>query len=94
MLVLAVAAVCAMAVTRGLGNLSQAQEELQQVRLANQRLERENRGMYRLALRLRSDPQAQERAVRGDMGYVRADEVVYQSTSPSTPAPAVKEQQP
>jgi cell division protein FtsB len=77
--------ISAFLVMRGLANLNQMQEELKQVRQANQRLERDNRAVYRTVLRLRSDSQALERAVRRDMGLVRADEMIYQDPS-SAPA--------
>ncbi len=75
-------------VSHGLDNLKQVREELKQVRQTNQRLERENRALYRTVLRLRSDPQALERVVRRDLGVVRADEVVYQD--PSAPGSLAK----
>lgn len=81
--------VSAFLVSRGLANLNQVQEELRQVRQANQRLERENRSLYRAVLRLRADSQALERSVRRDMGLVRADEVVYQDPT-AAPAPLGK----
>lgn len=91
LLVAGVLALCALGLTRGLSHLSQVQEELQQVRATNQRLDKENSAMYRQVLRLRSDPQALERACRRDMGVVRPDEVVYQQEQP-LPRPAAKEQ--
>ncbi len=92
LLVVAVVAVSGLAVVRGVGNLGRVQDELQQVRQANLRLERDNRAMYRLVQRLRSDPQAVERACRRDMGFVRGDEVVYQLAPAEARPPAVKEQ--
>lgn len=64
--------------TRGLANLRQLQDKLVQVRETNQRLDGENRAMYRLALRLRGEGEALERVVRQDAGLVRPDELVYQ----------------
>jgi len=84
-------AICALGLTRGLGNLDQVREELQQVRATNQRLEKENNAMYRQVLRLRSDHLALERACRRDMGLVRSDEVVYQQEQP-LPRTLAKEQ--
>lgn len=69
--------VCGFAVYRGAGNLGRVQDELAQVRAANQRLDQQNRALYRSALRLRSDPKALERSCRLKMGVVRSDEVVY-----------------
>lgn len=63
---------------RGFANLHQLQEELSQVRQTNQRLDRENRAMYRLALRLRGEGEALERVARHEAGLVRPDELVYQ----------------
>lgn len=91
LLVAGVLALCVLGLTRGLSNLSQVREELQQVRATNQRLDKENRAMYRQVERLRSDPQALERTVRRDMGVLRPDEVVYQQEQP-LPKPAAKEQ--
>jgi cell division protein FtsB len=91
LLMAGVALLCALGLMRGLSHLSQVQEELQQVRVTNQRLDKENNAMYRQVLRLRSDPQALERACRRDMGVVRPDEVVYQLEQ-LPPRPASKEQ--
>lgn len=91
--VAAVAAICTLAVTRGLGNLSHVQDELQQVLQTNQRLEKENRAMYRQVSRLRGDTQALERACRRDMGVVRPDEVVYQPAV-APPRPLTGKEQP
>ncbi|MFH1060375.1 MAG: septum formation initiator family protein [Pseudomonadota bacterium] len=63
---------------RGFANLHQLREELNQVRQTNQRLDRENRAMYRLALRLRGEGEALERVVRQEAGLVRPGELVYQ----------------
>ncbi len=91
LLVAGVLALCGLGLARGLSHLSQVQEELTQVRATNQRLDKENNAMYRQVLRLRSDPQALERACRHDMGVVRPDEVIYQQEQP-LPKPAGKEQ--
>ncbi len=77
------------AVKRGFANLAEATEELDSLRASNQRLERENRSLYRQVLRLRGDPLALERACRRDMGLVRADEVVYQAPNPSSGPPGL-----
>ena len=52
-LMLAAVLVSGLALGRGFANLHNLQEELKQVRQTNQRLDQENRAMYRLALRLR-----------------------------------------
>jgi len=91
LLVAGVLVLCVLGLARGLSSLSHMQEELQQVRQTNQRLDKDNRAMYRQVLRLRSDPQALERACRRDMGVVRPDEVVYQQEQP-LPKPVAKEQ--
>jgi cell division protein FtsB len=82
---------CVLGLVRGLSHLNQVQDELQQVRATNLRLDKDNNAMYRQVLRLRSDPQALERACRRDMGVVRQDEVVYQQEQP-LPRPAGKDQ--
>ncbi len=76
-ILLAVALVCGFTLYRGFANFNKVQAELSQVRQTNQRLDAENRALYRKVLRLRGDARAQERAARQDMGLVRPDEVVY-----------------
>ncbi len=83
-LVALVLAVCLMALYRGAEKLQAARAELAQVVESNQRLDRENRALYRQVMRLRSDPRALEREARREMGMVGRDEVVYQ---PAGPAP-------
>lgn len=80
-LVVSVLLVCFFTVYKGTSQLSRAQEELSQVRMTNQRLDRENRSLYRQVQGLRSDNQALERVCRQEMGLVRPSEVVYQKTS-------------
>jgi cell division protein FtsB len=77
-LMLAAVLVSGLALGRGFANLHNLQEELKQVRQTNQRLDQENRAMYRLALRLRGEGEAMERVCRQEGGMVRPDEVVYQ----------------
>ncbi len=69
--------ICGFTVYRGTENLGRIQEELAQVRDTNQRLDQQNRALYRSVLRLRNDPRALERSCRLKMGVVRPDEVVY-----------------
>lgn len=82
----AVLALCALVLWRGAANLSSLRQELDQARHTNERLDRENRSLYRQVQRLRQDKTAQERAARRDMGLVGDDEVVY--TAPGKKAPA------
>ncbi len=77
-LLLAAVLVSGLALGRGFANLHNLQEELRQVRQTNQRLDQDNRAMYRLALRLRGEGEAMERVCRQEGGLVRPDEVVYQ----------------
>jgi cell division protein FtsB len=73
----AVLVLCAVIFYRGMANFQSVQEELAQVRQTNQRLDQENRALYRQVLSLRGDDAAVERAARREMGLVRQDEVVY-----------------
>ena len=79
--------VCLFALYRGAEKLQAAQAELEQVVQTNQRLDRENRALYRQVMRLRSDPQALEREARREMGMVGQDEVVYQEAGPAPSLP-------
>ncbi|MFH2128356.1 MAG: septum formation initiator family protein, partial [Pseudomonadota bacterium] len=71
---------------RGAANLSGLQQELDQARQINERLDQENRALYRQVQRLRQDKTALERAARRDMGLVGDDEVVYTGPGKKTPA--------
>lgn len=77
--------VCLVALYRGAEKLETARAELEQVVQTNQRLDRENRALYRRVMRLRGDPQALEREARREMGMVGRDEVVYQESDPASP---------
>ena len=83
-LIVSVLLVCSFAIYKGTSQLTRAQEELDQVRATNQRLDQENRSLYRQVQRLRSDNQALERVARREMGLVRSGEVVYQKPSKET----------
>jgi cell division protein FtsB len=74
--------VCAVIFYRGMSNFQDVRAELAQVRQTNQRLDRENRSLYRQVLRLRGDDAAVERAARREMGLVRPGEVVYRFAGP------------
>lgn len=91
-ILLTVIVICGVTLYRGFTNFNKVQDELAQVRQTNQRLDAENRALYRKVQRLRSDAKAQERAVRQEMGLVRADELVYSdslaSAKDAKPAPA------
>lgn len=88
----AVMLLCALAVYRGASMLASAQSQLRQVVATNQKLDRENRSLLRLAQRLRDDPTAVERAARREMDMVRPDELVYQgAVADMKPAIAAKE---
>jgi cell division protein FtsB len=76
-ILLTVMVICGVTLYRGFTNFNKVQDELAQVRQTNQRLDAENRALYRKVQRLRSDTKAQERAARQEMGLVRADELVY-----------------
>ncbi len=79
-ILLTVMVICGVTLYRGFTNFNKVQGEITQVRQTNQRLDAENRALYRKVLRLRGDAKAQERAVRRDMGLVRADELVYRDS--------------
>ncbi len=86
--------VCGVTLYRGFANFNKVQDELAQVRETNQKLDAENRALYRKVLRLRGDARAQEQAARQGMGLVRADELVYtdaqagpSEAKPAFPAP-------
>lgn len=81
----AVVLLCALVVYRGAVNLIRMQEEIRQLHLTNQRLDQENRTLYRLVQRLRSDKAALEKAARREMGLVGPHDLVYQK--PGAPAP-------
>jgi cell division protein FtsB len=83
LLMVAVSLVCVLVVYRGAANLSRVQEELRQSRSTNQRLDTENRALYRQVRRLRGDKAALEKAARREMGLVGEDEVVYQKSGPA-----------
>ncbi len=83
LLLAAVILVCGLVVYRGASNLSRVQEELRQSRLTNQRLDTENRALYRQVQRLRGDKAALEKAARREMGLVGEDEVIYQKPGTS-----------
>ncbi len=87
-LVALVLGVCLLALYRGADKLQAARAELNQVVETNQRLDRENRALYRQVIRLRSDPRALEREARREMGMVGQDEVVYQPVSPAPSPPS------
>lgn len=91
-ILLTVVVICGVTLYRGLTNFNKVQEELTEVRQTNQRLDAENRALYRKVQRLRSDAVAQELAVRQEMGLARADEIVYQDSNAlkkeAKPAPA------
>jgi len=76
-ILLAVVVICGFTLYRGFTNFNKVQDELYQVRQTNQRLDAENRALYRKVQRLRGDAKAQELAARKDMGLLRPDEVVY-----------------
>lgn len=76
-ILLAVTVICGITLYRGFSNFNKVQDEISQVRQTNQRLDAENRALYRRVLRLRGDAKAQESAARQEMGLVRADELVY-----------------
>lgn len=81
----AVLALCALVLWRGAARLSGLQQELAQARQTNERLDRENRALYRQVQRLRQDQTAQERAARREMGLVGEDEVVYTGSGKKDP---------
>lgn len=89
-ILLTVVVVCGVTLYRGFTNFNKVQDELVQVRQTNQRLDAENRALYRKVQRLRGDAKAQERAARKEMGLVRADELVYNDSlaSPKDAKPA------
>lgn len=91
-ILLTVIVICGVTLYRGFTNFNKVQDELTLVRETNQRLDAENRALYRKVQRLRSDARTQERAVRQEMGLVRADELVYQDSNAlkkeAKPAPA------
>ncbi|RJX30097.1 MAG: septum formation initiator family protein [Desulfarculus sp.] len=87
----AVVLLCAVVVFRGAAHLSRVQEELSQAQQTNQRLDQENKALYRQVQRLRGDKAALERAARREMGLVGPDEMVYQN--PGAPAPPGREKQ-
>ena len=76
-ILLTVIVICGVTLYRGFTNFNKVQDELAQVRQTNQRLDSENRALYRKVQRLRSDAKAQERTVRQEMGLVRANELIY-----------------
>ncbi|MEW5912732.1 MAG: septum formation initiator family protein [Thermodesulfobacteriota bacterium] len=86
----AVVLLCALVVYRGAAHLSRMQEELNQARQINQRLDQENKALYRQVQRLRSDKAALERAARREMGLVGPNEMVYQNRG--APAPPGRDQ--
>jgi cell division protein FtsB len=81
----AVIILCALVVYRGASNLNHLRAELDQARQANQRLDAENRALYRQVLRLRQDKAALERAARREMGLVGEDEVIYTAPGKTPP---------
>ena len=80
-----VALLCGLVIWRGAANLSLLRTELEQVRQTNQRLDNDNRALYRQVRRLRQDKAALERAVRREMGLVGDDETVYTSPGKNPP---------
>lgn len=70
-------------VYQGAVNLEGIREDLAQVKAMNQRLDRENRALYRKVQQLRSNPRAVEQAARLKMGLVRSDEVIYRLPTPT-----------
>ena len=100
-ILLVVAMICGVTLYRGFAGFTKVQDEISLVRQTNQRLDAENRALYRRVLRLRGDAKAQEGAVRQEMGLVRADELVYAdplatnkeakaAPAKTSPAPAAK----
>lgn len=81
LLVAAVLMVCALAVYKGIGQLSQAQAELDRIQTTNLVLRDKNQALYGQVERLRSDDRALEKTIRQEMGMVRQDEVIYLDTS-------------
>ena len=81
----AVLIICAVVIYKGVAGLNHLRAELAQVRQTNQRLDAENRALYRQVLRLRQDKAALERAARREMGLVGDDEVVYTTPGKTPP---------
>lgn len=81
----AVIILCGLVIYRGASNLSRLRSELVQARQVNQRLDSENRALYRQVQRLRQDKAALERAARREMGLVGDDEIIYTSPGKTPP---------
>ncbi|MCF8032973.1 MAG: septum formation initiator family protein [Desulfarculaceae bacterium] len=81
----AVIVLCGLVIYRGAANLSKLRAELEQAQQANQRLDSDNRALYRQVQRLRQDKAALERAARREMGLVGDDEIIYTTPGKTPP---------
>jgi cell division protein FtsB len=61
----------------GLEKIRLAQATLDTVVQTNQRLDKENRVLYRLIKALQQDREAMERLCRDELGLARTDEIIY-----------------
>jgi cell division protein FtsB len=69
--------ICGLGIAMGVNDINEAEAQLEQVRQANWRMDRENRSLYRTIQNLRQDPDALEKLCRSELGLVRANEIIY-----------------
>ena len=70
----------------GLARTIALRKELSVIRGRNLELRADNARLAREAEALRSDPSAVERVARGELGWVRPGEIVFELRAPATPA--------
>ena len=73
----ALVVICGLGVYSGVANIRQASAQFELVQATNDRLDKENRALYRVILSLKQDPSALEKLCRSELGLVRPNEIVY-----------------
>lgn len=76
--VAALLAVLSVLDARGFRRASRLREQVEALRRTNRQLAEDNAALAREIQALHTDPQAVERAVREELGYVRPGELVFQ----------------
>jgi cell division protein FtsB len=65
----------------GLADLNRKQSRLEKIRTENDRLEKENRDLYRRVSRMKTDPVYLEHVIRHQLSVVGSDQIVFKFAS-------------